>query len=293
MLSFSEIGTPHKQPAFAGAQPGCFRSFSCPDRVVRVQRQERAQLRIDPFDALEYLPRYLDRREVATPVPIEQFRGGEPPVATIAHDAPSCSLSSPVCFHIGTPAQSGSRSSRSMTSSMSTGPVISSISGRRSSRSSAASMRSASAYPEDFASPNPVELPDGGQRLVAGALVQTVGKDEVVEVRGRLPCVGDERAQLHQQAAVAVQHDNFLVGARHRKPQTDGRRAPHALRGVDVEYLALPRLMPRVYRLHRHDRDGVAAPLRDYLYGLVAFHDYRVGAPTMSAEGPSVSCARS
>ena len=85
----------------------------------------------------------------------------------------------------------------------------------------------------------------------------------------------------------------FLSGRATASPSPIDDALPMPLRRVHVEYLALSRLVPRVHRLHRHDGHGIAAPLRKYLYRLVAFHGYSVGAPTMSAAGPIVSWARS
>ena len=101
-----------------------------------------------------------------------------------------------------------------------------------------------------------------GNGLAAGHGIDAVVKEEMVEVLGLLGGSGDQRAQVHQQAAVPVQHEHLALGARQRHPQAHIAGLPHRpgngqVKGLVAGYAGQPET--DIARVHRGDDDGILA----------------------------------
>jgi hypothetical protein len=68
-------------------------------------------------------------------------------------------------------------------------------------------------------------------RLAAGHFVMAVVKNQHMDIRGMIR-QGDEIAQAHQGAAVAVKHNDAALRLRQCQSQTEARRVPHGRRDV-------------------------------------------------------------
>jgi hypothetical protein len=79
---------------------------------------------------------------------------------------------------------------------------------------------------------DPVAARDG---VSAIGLIGAVLAHEVIEVRRRDGAYGHQAAEIHQQAAVAIEHDDAPVGPPQRQPQRMGRGEPHGAMGEIVE----------------------------------------------------------
>ena len=106
----------------------------------------------------------------------------------------------------------------------------------------------------------------------AVGLVHAVLAHEMNKVRGCLAGDGDERAKIHQQAAVAVEHDDALVGPPQREAQRRRRGLPHRADRIICQRMVGPERAPFLRRLiDRHD-DLVAHVAGEDAEGEVASH---------------------
>ena len=122
-------------------------------------------------------------------------------------------------------------------------------------------------------------------RMSAVGLVGAVLHHDVHEVVRRGRGGGDEAAEIHQQAAVALQADDAFAGPSERQPQGVGGVEPHRTDGEVIER-ALPEVEP-VHRraVGRHD-DLVGHVARKHPEAFVALHHDAEGLrPISSATG--------
>ena len=90
------------------------------------------------------------------------------------------------------------------------------------------------AYPAPRARSHEIEPTLRRQWLSSGCLVHAVFEHEVIEVLRRRAGDRDQRAELHQQAAVSIDDDHFARRLRQREPQSDRRCGAHAADDVQV-----------------------------------------------------------
>src|SRR6185312_3689480 len=122
-----------------------------------------------------------------------------------------------------------------------------------------------------------IDLIAAGDRMAAIRLVFAILTDEMQEVRRLLIGDGDERAEVHEQAAIAIEHDDALVGPCQRKAKRAGRGLSHRADRVIGEGVVGRDAVPFLCRLiDRHD-DLIPNVAREYLEAEIAAHGGALG----------------
>ena len=101
-----------------------------------------------------------------------------------------------------------------------------------------------------------------GDGLAAGDGIDAVVEEEVVEVFGLLGGGGDEGAEVHQQAAVAVEDEDFAVGAGEGDAEADVAGFAHSAGDGQVKVLVGGyggQAEADIAGVHRGDDNGVFA----------------------------------
>jgi hypothetical protein len=94
---------------------------------------------------------------------------------------------------------------------------------------------------------------------------------------------GQQTAEVHQQAAVAIQYDHPALGCAQREPQRQRRCLAHGAGRGESRRFRLDRQPLERRLVHRHDK-FVAMVFRQELQALVAFHHIGL-LPTSSTSG--------
>ena len=132
--------------------------------------------------------------------------------------------------------------------------------------------------------PGEVDVLAAGDRLLAGGLVDAVDEDEVIEIRRRRTGDARQRAELHQEAAVAVEDVDLALRLGEGQAEADGARAAHAAGAIKVVLAGRAGFVPGQDAAHHRHADGVVFRGGDQLDRVVTLH--AVGAPIRATAGP-------
>ena len=92
-------------------------------------------------------------------------------------------------------------------------------------------------------------------RLAAGRVVRLVVEEHVDEVRRALVAERRERAQAHEERAVAVEDDDAAIGTRPREAEAEARRAAHRADHVELVRAVVARVELAAGEAGRRDDD--------------------------------------
>ena len=215
------------------------------------------------------------------------------PAVALARGRKSLARASWICWWNGTRSRTimGVFSASPVWSSTRTGPSARRISGRR--RLKVVEVVDDGCHPVAGALGHHDEVDRQAARdpLRARRVVHAVLEEEVDEVPGRGARDRGEGSELHEQGAVAVEHDHAAVGAGERHPEPEGRGASHE---PDARHgqIAGREASPGGRGGHGRDDDGVAALGGDGAQDVLRLvdhlrrHPQAVSSPTRTAAGP-------
>jgi hypothetical protein len=125
--------------------------------------------------------------------------------------------------------------------------------------------------------------------MAAVRLVGAVLEDEMKEILRRDLADRDERAEVHQQAAVAVEHDHALVGPAEREAEPMRGRKPHGTVREVVERMRADVDPVERRRVDRQHDVGVGHVPGQRLEAFVALHRHAGLRPISSTTGCEVA----